>query len=231
MTSVPNCTLTDGAPKDLPSCPSACFLLYAQLRPLLLTNLRSLLPCELACYAHQDLRIYLPTYLHSNLMLRISFPFIVVARSKELESIWSYVWCSWCLRNNHVAKLSPVCSFIWPRTIIGAYHRNVPIQRNCTLHNAIHSRQTGVGPGVGVDINLRPAGGVWTPPRGFSRIAKKKKKKRRRTAPPGFHLPYPHIFDNFCESFDPGSCKVRSPGQVKWPYLTKTLQSCTSYIV
>ena len=58
---------------------------------------------------------------------------------------------------------------------------------------------------------LLGGGGVWTPP-GFSRIAK----IRRRAAPPGFHPPYPHIFRNFCENFDPRSCKVRSPGQVKW---------------
>ena len=38
--------------------------------------------------------------------------------------------------------------------------------------------------------------GVWTPPPppcGFSRITR----KRRRAAPPCFHLPYPHLFDNF----------------------------------
>ena len=58
-------------------------------------------------------------------------------------------------------------------------------------------------------------------PCGFSRLAR----KRRSAAPPGFHLPYPHLFGNFCESFDPGSCKVMLPGQVKWPYLTKTWQS------
>ena len=61
-------------------------------------------------------------------------------------------------------------------------------------------------------INLRPAGGgCLNTPCGFSQIAR----KRRRALPPGFHLPYPHLFGNFCESFDPGSCKVRSPGQVK----------------
>ena len=37
---------------------------------------------------------------------------------------------------------------------LGAYHRNVPIQRNCILHNAIHSRQAGVGSGVGVGVGV-----------------------------------------------------------------------------
>ena len=74
---------------------------------------------------------------------------------------------------------------------------------------------------------LLGGGGVWTPPPpcGFSRIAWKR--RRRRV----FTYLIPHLFDNFCESFDPGSCKVRSPGQVKWPYLTKTLQSRPSYSV
>ena len=80
-------------------------------------------------------------------------------------------------------------------------------------------------------INLRPAGGggVWTPPppavfRGWQENGGA---QRRRV----FTYLIPHLFVNFCESFDPGSCKVRSPGQVKWPYLTKTLQSRPSYSV
>ena len=39
-------------------------------------------------------------------------------------------------------------------------------------------------------VNFRPAGGVWTPPCGFSRIAR----KRPRAAPLGSHLPYPPSF-------------------------------------
>ena len=64
---VQNCALTGRVPEDLPSCRSDCFYFTLSYGPLLLTNLRSLLPCELACYVHQYLRIY----FHSNLMLRI----------------------------------------------------------------------------------------------------------------------------------------------------------------
>ena len=73
-------------------------------------------------------------------------------------------------------------------------------------------------------------GGVWTPPLRFFADSKKKKNvvaQRRRV----FTYLIPDLFGNFCKSFDPGSCKVRSPGQVKWPYLTKTLQSRPSYSV
>ena len=80
---------------------------------------------------------------------------------------------------------------------------------------------------MGLNCIFRPAGGCLNTPCGFSRIAR----KRRRCAPPDFHLPYPHLFGNFCQVFDPGSCKVRSPGQVKWPHLTKNLQSRPSYSV
>ena len=68
---------------------------------------------------------------------------------------------------------------------------------------------------------LRPAGGCLNTPCDFSRIAR----KGRRAAPPNFHLPYPYLFGNFCESVDPGSCKVRSPSQVQWLHHTKPLQS------
>ena len=64
---VKNCALTGRLPEDLPSCRSACFYFTLSYGPLPLTNLRSLLLCELACYVHQYLRIY----FHSNLMLRI----------------------------------------------------------------------------------------------------------------------------------------------------------------
>ena len=103
-------------------------------------------------------------------------------------------------------RCSPTGRFI----IVGRCH-------NCTVVMELRS----------FIFNLRPAGGCLITPCGISRIAR----KRRRLAPPGFQLPYPHLFGNFCESFDPGSCKVRSPGQVKWPYLTKTLQSRPSYSV
>ena len=41
----------------------------------------------------------------------------------------------------------------------------------------------------------------------------------------GFSPTLSHLFGNFCESFDPGSCKVRSPGQVKLtiPYKNFTI--------
>ena len=50
-------------------------------------------------------------------------------------------------------------------------------------------------------------------------------KIRQRAAPPGFHPPDPHAFRNFCENFDSRSCKVRSPGQAKWPNYKITFQS------
>ena len=65
------------------------------------------------------------------------------------------------------------------------------------------------------------------PPSGFSRIAK----IRRRCAPPGFHPPYPYLFRNFCENFDPRPCEVRSPGLVKWPNYKITFPSCHGYNV
>ena len=54
---------------------------------------------------------------------------------------------------------------------------------------------------------------------------------RRRGAPPGFHPPYPHLFRNFCENFDPMPCEVRSPGQVKWPNCKITFKSRHGYNV
>ena len=77
-------------------------------------------------------------------------------------------------------------------------------------------------------INPRPAGGgggVWTPPSGFSRIAKKSGAQRRRVFT---HLT-PHLFRNFCENLDPMPCEVRSPGQVKWPNYKITFQSRHGY--
>ena len=65
------------------------------------------------------------------------------------------------------------------------------------------------------------------PPSGFSRLSK----IRRRAAPPAFHTPYPHLFRNFCENFDPMPCEVRSPGQVKWPNYKITFQSRHGYNV
>ena len=62
----------------------------------------------------------------------------------------------------------------------------------------------------------------------FLRIARKPGGAQRRRV---FAYLIPHLFGNFCESFDPGSCKVRSPGQVKWPYLTQNIQSRHSYSV
>ena len=74
---------------------------------------------------------------------------------------------------------------------------------------------------------LGGGGGRLSAPSGFSRLAK----IRRRAAPPGFHPPYPHLFRNFCENFDPMSCEVRSPGQVKWPNYKITFQSRHGYNV
>ena len=69
------------------------------------------------------------------------------------------------------------------------------LQRNCTLHNAIQSRQAGVGPvaGVGVDINPRPAaGGVWTPPPPLRFFEDSENTAELRAA--GFSPTVPHIF-------------------------------------
>ena len=41
----------------------------------------------------------------------------------------------------------------------------------------------------------------------------------------------PHLFRNFCENFDPKSCEVRSPGQVKWPNYKITFQPRHSHNV
>ena len=81
-------------------------------------------------------------------------------------------------------------------------------------------------PGTGLTFALLR--GVWTPLQFF---ADGKKMAARNAA--GFSPMYltPHIFGNFCELFDPGSCKVRSPDQVKWLHHTKTLQSPSSYSV
>ena len=80
-------------------------------------------------------------------------------------------------------------------------------------------------------LNLRPAGGgVFEHPPVFAVFRgwpENGGEQRRRV----FTYHIPHLFDNFCESFDPGSCKVRSLGQVKWPYLTKNLRSRPSYSV
>ena len=73
-------------------------------------------------------------------------------------------------------------------------------------------------------VNLRPAGGVFEHPPPPLRFFADSKKTAARSAAGFSPTLSPHLFGNFCESFDPGSCKVRSPGQVKWPYLTKTLQ-------
>ena len=66
----------------------------------------------------------------------------------------------------------------------------------------------------GITINLRPAGGgvFEHPPLRFFADSKK---TAARSAAGFFTYLIPHLFGNFCESFDPGSCKVRSPGQVK----------------
>ena len=69
-------------------------------------------------------------------------------------------------------------------------------------------------------------GGLFDPPPcGFSRIAR----KRRRAAPPNFAYLFPHQFCILCAKISPRWPKVRSPGQVKWPYLQKSLSLRQSY--
>ena len=71
-------------------------------------------------------------------------------------------------------------------------------------------------------INLRPAGGgVWTPPCGFSRIAR----KRRRAAPPGFHQPYPPSFWQLLWKFRSWVMQgqVTRSGEVTIPYKNFTI--------
>ena len=64
-------------------------------------------------------------------------------------------------------------------------------------------------------VNLRPAGGCLNTSLRF--FADSKKTAARSAAGFSPTLYIPHLFGNFCECFNPGSCKVRSPGQVKWP--------------
>ena len=68
--------------------------------------------------------------------------------------------------------------------------------------------------------------GVFEHPLRFLRITI----KRRHAVPPGFHLPYSPFLPQLCESFNPWLCKVRLPGQVKWPTI-QNLQSYYSYNV
>ena len=99
-------------------------------------------------------------------------------------------------------------------------------------HSAYHA-PADLGEGEGSCHVLRPGltfallGGVWTPPAVFRGQQENGGAQRRRV----FTYLTPHLFGNFCESFDPGSCKVRSPGQVKWLHHTQTLQSRPSYSV
>ena len=149
---VQNCALTGRVPEDLPSCCSACFYFTLSYGPLLPTNLRSLLPCELACFVHQYRRVY----IHSNLMLRILILSIVVARSRELTSIWLSVSmvdsmpekqaCHKAASNLHMS-LHLTFNYVLS---IGMF-----LKRNCTLHNAIQSRYARVGPGVGVGVDIK----------------------------------------------------------------------------
>ena len=59
---------------------------------------------------------------------------------------------------------------------------------------------------------LGGGGGVWTPPSGFSRLAK----IRRRAAPPDFHPPYPPSFPQLLWKFRPNAMwgQVTRSGQV-----------------
>ena len=74
------------------------------------------------------------------------------------------------------------------------------------------------------DITPRPKG-VANPFSGFSRIAK----ERRRWTPEFFcHLVW-HPFLTFPEYSVPRSSQVRSTGQVKWPYLMRSLCCYSGY--
>ena len=61
--------------------------------------------------------------------------------------------------------------------------------------------------------------GVWTSPSGFSQ----KVEKRQRGAPLFLGQLLIHLSRRLCENFGPRSLMVRSPVQVKWPHLRKTL--------
>ena len=95
-------------------------------------------------------------------------------------------------------------------------------------------------------ISEKPQGGVQTPPAG-RRLTRALLGRGRLNAPLRFFadsentaarsaagfsptLP-PCFFPNFCENFDPKSCKVRSPGQVKWRNYKITFQSRHGYNV
>ena len=88
-------------------------------------------------------------------MLCVLILFIVVTRSRELTSIWSSVSMMLLMPEKqacHRATFS-LYSFIKPTIKCLAWDRNV-LQRNCTLRNAIQSRDAGVCPGVGVGVGI-----------------------------------------------------------------------------
>ena len=62
-------------------------------------------------------------------------------------------------------------------------------------------------------------------PSGFSRIAE----KRRRAAPPFFQYLLRIELHTLCQNFNPGSPKVRSPGQVKVKNGFLTLRLCSGH--
>ena len=68
---------------------------------------------------------------------------------------------------------------------------------------------------------LLGGGGVWTPAQVF---------EDSENMAGSTHL-MPHVFRSFGENFDSRSCKVRSPGQVKWPNYKITFQSRHGYNV
>ena len=66
---------------------------------------------------------------------------------------------------------------------------------------------------------------VLGPPSGFSSISKKNGGAERRRI---LHT-YQRSFCTFSENFVPRSSQFRSPGQVKWPYLPKSLWCYRGY--
>ena len=90
------------------------------------------------------------------------------------------------------------------------YSVRVPLSKACAA-TVNRAEQTGDGcnnSNISNILTRALLGGAFERPLRFSRIAKNGGAQRRRVFTP----PYPHLFRNFCENFDPMPCEVRSPG-------------------
>ena len=140
-------------------------------------------------------------------------------------------------RHNFVTWLDPT-KFFSPKVAQRMPHKLWKISARSSKRCGVQLRKTHGGlhqpPPHPDQARVKPApcwgGGVWTPPpplRFFEDSEKNGGAQRRRVFT---HLT-PHLFRNFCENFGPRPCKVRSPGQVKWPNYKITFPSCHGYNV